>query len=222
MSIIHNALKKVQQGQEPMSDKSPASKPPESGYIYANSPGLPRQEDEQPIENLPSKQNKARSVLAFLCALAIILGAFVFLYKQLCTYFPKFKDWTVLSFNNLTHKKIQIDFKTTASEDLKPLAKIIVNPPKPLSPPKLTNAPKPTNTPGPTDMPASASTVKPVVPTTLNVHGVMSNGHNSLVLINDQVYQEGDEIDGVKIVKINLKSITVINNGKEESIHVKN
>ena len=54
------------------------------------------------------------------------------------------------------------------------------------------------------------------------IHGVMANGSRNIVLINDQVYQEGDDVDGVKIVKINLDSITVNNNGKEQTIRVKN
>lgn len=57
-------------------------------------------------------------------------------------------------------------------------------------------------------------------PHALNIHGVMSNGPKNLVLINDQVYQEGDEVDGVKILKINLDSIRIINNGQEETIQV--
>ena len=48
----------------------------------------------------------------------------------------------------------------------------------------------------------------------------MADDRGNLVLINDQVYQEGDEIDGAKITKINLNSITIINNGKEETISV--
>ena len=56
----------------------------------------------------------------------------------------------------------------------------------------------------------------------MDVHGIMSKGNSNLVLINDQVYQEGDEVEGAKIVKINLDSITILNNGAEETIHVKN
>jgi type II secretory pathway component PulC len=89
-------------------------------------------------------------------------------------------------------------------ENLVPLAKLTVNPPVP------------------TKLPAISNTPKTSTPVTLNIHGVMSDGPNNVVLINDQVYQEGDEVDGVKIVKISLDSIIVINNGKEETIRVKN
>ena len=50
----------------------------------------------------------------------------------------------------------------------------------------------------------------------------MSNGSSNVVLIDDKVYQEGDEVDGAKIVKINLDSITVNINGTEKTIFVKN
>jgi type II secretory pathway component PulC len=72
-------------------------------------------------------------------------------------------------------------------------------------------------TPLPTNSRANANATE-----TLNIHGVMANGSKNLVLINDQVYQDGDEVDGIKIVKINLDHITVINNGEEEQISVKN
>jgi hypothetical protein len=220
MSIIHDALKKVQQGLSPKSDKTPTapttSKPPSPDYIYATPTDPAGRYDQQPIEHLPSRQNKAKSVLAFLCALAITLGAFVFLYKQLCSSLPGFKSWTELSFNKLIHQKEQFDSKNKTFENFKPLAKITVNPPKPPAPPS------PTNPSSPTEMPAAANMIKPGLPSTLNIHGVMSNGSNNLVLINDQVYQEGDEVDGIKIVKINLNTITVINNGKKELIRVKN
>jgi hypothetical protein len=57
---------------------------------------------------------------------------------------------------------------------------------------------------------------------TLDIHGIMFKKNGNLVLIDDQVYQEGDEVDGTKIVKIGLNSITVVNNGIEQKIPVKN
>ena len=50
----------------------------------------------------------------------------------------------------------------------------------------------------------------------------MANTSGNLVLINDQVYQEGDTVDGAKIIKINLDSISVIVNGAEQTISVEN
>jgi hypothetical protein len=166
MSIIHDALKKVQN-----------ETPPE-------------------VETLPPKKNKIKPVLALICAIVIILGSLGFFYKQWHVYFPTVKK------------------SAKSPENLVPLARLIVNPPKP--------PPKPLGPSSPTELPAIPNTADPDAFVTLNIHGVMSDGPNNVVLINDQVYQEGDEVDGVKIVKISLDSITVINNGKEETIRVKN
>jgi len=192
MSIIHDALKKIQQGQTPKASETPE------------------------VKTLPPRQNKIKPVLALLCAVVIILWSFGSFYKQLHAYFPKAKKLAKSSFYKLIHKEEIPNSKTKAPENLIPSAKLTVNPPKPLNPPK------PSSPSSPTNLPAISNTLKPNVPQTLNIHGVMSNGPNNLVLINDQVYQEGDDVDGVKIVKISLDSITVINNGKEEKIRVKN
>ena len=59
------------------------------------------------------------------------------------------------------------------------------------------------------------------ISTTLKIHGIMANATGNLALINDQVYQEGDEVDGAKIIKIDLNSITVNINGTDKTIAVK-
>jgi len=198
MSIIHDALKKIQQGQGTKDDK-----------IWE-----PEKHDgEPPIEHLPTSPKKARSVLVLLFAIAFFLGALAFSYKQLYPYLYKYVKSAKSSFYKLIHKEEPPPFKTKATKDLVPLARIIVNPPKILNPPGPTNTAGPVNTTG---------AAKPNPPETFSIHGVMSNGSNNLVLINDQVYQEGDEVNGIKIVKIDLDYIKVINNGTEETIRVKN
>jgi hypothetical protein len=199
MSIIHDALKKIQQGQQtpPKNDETP---------LFA-SPIKPAEQEPPAIELSAPKKNKTTSALAVICALVFTIGALIFCYRQMNTYFPQLKRAAKSSFYKLIHKKEIPDFKTKAPQDLVPLAKITVNPPKPLSPSNVSTI---------------ATTAQHGLPVTLSIHGVMSNGSGTLVLINDSVYQEGDDVDGVKIVKISLNSITVINNGKEETIYVKN
>jgi len=221
MSIIHDALKKVQEGRNPKPNTTPAQgagAPEQTGsdYVYSNSPE--KQSEEKPVEHLHYKRNMAKSILAFICALAISGGAFWFLYKQVGTYFPGFKGWAMTSINKLMNKKTLPSFKTRAVEDLKPLAKITLTPPNPSAAASQVTSPA-----SPSVNTAGATISQDIsAPITLNIHGVMSNGPTNLALINDQVYQEGDEIDGIKIAKINLKSITVIDNGKEKTIPVKN
>ena len=176
MSIIHDALKKVQN-----------KTPPEVEILP------PEQNEEKRTAPYFSQKNRAlspiKSVLTLLCAIVIILGSLGFLYNQGHTYFPKVKKLA------------------KAPENFVPLAKLTVKPPNP---------------PVPIKLPAISNTPKTNTPVTLNIHGVMSNGPNNVALINDQVYQEGDEVGGAKIEKINLNSITVNINGTEKTILVKN
>jgi type II secretory pathway component PulC len=73
----------------------------------------------------------------------------------------------------------------------------------------------------PSTPPTSAIATAPL-PVTLNIHGIMSGTTGNVALINDQVYQEGDSIEGTKITKINLDSIVVTSNGVEQKILLKN
>ncbi len=61
---------------------------------------------------------------------------------------------------------------------------------------------------------------KPAHADTLNIHGIMSDPKGNVVLIDDGIYAEGDEVNGVKIVKITLDGIVVLKDGKEETIRV--
>ena len=215
MSIIHDALKKVQQKLASKTNEIeiiPSTKPPQTGYLYANdtkaetAPQDGQQNTDQQNTNQQDTEpkspvkNKIKSIFALSIAIAITVASLAYIYKQFQNSIPKVQKLAKSSFYKLINKKEVPEFKTKPPEELKPLAKITIS--TPASP--------------------ASNTLKPPAPTTLNIHGIMSNGTGNLVLINDQVYQEGDEVDGAKIVKISLKSITVINNGVEQSIPVKN
>jgi len=203
MSIIHDALKKVQEKLATQKTDSPVTSQQEklnSAYIY----------DNTPIENLaPAKEstdtpkpffsNQIKSTLALICALTITVTSMWYLYEQFKNNIPQAQRFAKKSFYQLIHKEEIPDFKLKSTQELQPLAKITINP-----------------TTGNID-PNTSNT-----PITLNIHGIMANASGNLALINDQVYQEGDSVGGTKIVKINLDSITVIINGVEEKIHVKN
>ncbi len=61
---------------------------------------------------------------------------------------------------------------------------------------------------------------KPEHADTLNIHGIMSDPNGNVVLIDNGIYAEGDEVQGVKIVKISLDGIVILKDGKEETIRV--
>jgi type II secretory pathway component PulC len=205
MSIIHDALKKVQQGLNFKSNKLPLNAPatPETtGYIYENPASAETIEGVEQITAAPqaSLKEQIKSALIVLGAIVIILTSALYIYQQFQINIPQVQRMAKKSFYKLIHKEEIPDFKTKSAADLKPLAQVTLAPPP--------------NT--------ASSQSKPAAPITLNIHGIMSNDSGNLVLINDQVYQEGDEIDGAKITKINLDSITIMNNGAEQTILVKN
>jgi hypothetical protein len=219
MSIIHDALKKIQgkTAANAPPPAAPAATPDTSSSLFASATKSHTQIDDQsPIEYLPSKQKKSTPWVTVVFAIAFVLGAFWFLFKQLDSNFPDWQKQAKSWLYKLAHKKDpgEYSFPAKAPENLVPLAKISVNPTVPAAKPSL-------SAPAPANMPASAAGTPASAPGTLNIHGVMSQGSRNIVLINDQVYQEGDEVNGVKISKIDLKSVTVINNGKEETIRVK-
>jgi len=195
MSIIHDALKKVQKGLSSKSDEVEVIN-----------------EDSSEIEILPPSrqetvvvksiiQNKIKSALALICATTITVLSVMYICQQFKNEVPLAQRFAKNSFNKLIHQLQPLNTKTPAhvAPAPKPLAQITINP--------LTTK--------------TSESTKPA-PTTLDIHGIMANATGNLVLINDQVYQEGDEIDGAKIIKINLDSITINNNGTQQTIFVKN
>lgn len=210
MSIINDALKKAQQGLKLKADEqqtaSPGAPSDASGPASVSGPWS----SPSPVRKAPPVKNKAKSILPLLCAIAFAIGAFAYLCKEVNVYFPQLQKKAKASFYKMIGKEEAPAFKAKPSQDLVPLARITVN------------SSKAANLPIPTNPLPGANAAATEVPVTLNVHGVMSNGSSNAVLIDDQVYQEGDNVDGIKIVKINLNSIEVINNGKEETIRVKN
>jgi len=211
MSIIHDALKRVQQGLAPKSEASKTETTPStqaaSSYVY---------ETPSEIENLTSSgkrtapqktldANKIKSFFALVCALSITAGSIVYLLGQFKSQIPVGERLAKKYFFHLIHKDIVPDFKTKTADELKPLAQITVNAPA-TSPAAAT----------------AAGTVNAPPAETLKIHGIMADAKGNLALINDQVYQEGDEVDGAKIIKIDLNSITVNINGTDKTISVKN
>jgi hypothetical protein len=198
MSIIHDALKKVQQGLTPKKNEKDLNPEVPVENIPANLYATPVPAENLPtpagLDDIPKKSPRMlyfKNVMVLCTCMAVIAGSGYYLYQQYRTNILQAKNVARKSFYKLIHKEEIPDFKTKTPEELKPLAKLTINASKTSS------------------------------PMTLNIHGIMANGGSNLVLINDQVYQEGDEVDGAKIIKINLDSITVNVDGAEQTIFVK-
>ena len=52
------------------------------------------------------------------------------------------------------------------------------------------------------------------------INGTMTRGEQNLALIDGQIYEEGDEVDGVKLIKITPKGVTILENGEERTVKV--
>jgi hypothetical protein len=177
MSIIHDALKKIQ--------------------LNSGIETLPRVAQQTANQKSPT-QNKIKSIFTLGCVVAIVAASILYISQQFQSNIPKVKSLLQKPSDQSIRKEELPAPKVKAPENLVPPS------------------------PPPTNLPAIADTPKTSTPVTLNIHGVMSNDTGNVALINDQIYQEGDTVDGVKIVKISLDSVTVINNGKKEIIPVKN
>ena len=53
------------------------------------------------------------------------------------------------------------------------------------------------------------------------MQGILAQGNRTLALINDKIYEEGDEIGNIKIISIESNSITILKDGKEERVRVR-
>lgn len=207
MSIIHDALKKVQQS---MQNNKSAS--PESGST-----------PEEPIETLPSSNSSSESpkekggvkaILLVIGALIVVILSGAYLSSQLKAKYPSL-------FSGL-HWHFSFNFFKKQSPP-KPLAQIVIPaaPTHHVAPPS--ESPKPQNvssTPIKPQVPSVPSNSTPS-PTVLNVQGIMANNNHNVALINNNVYEEGDVVNGYKILKINLNAITVEHDGQEEIIPIK-
>lgn len=69
-------------------------------------------------------------------------------------------------------------------------------------------------------MASPSPTPAPVSRGRIILNGIMARGKQNLALIDGQVYEQGEEIDGVKIVKINPNNIVILENGTERTIKV--
>ena len=192
MSIINDALKKAQEGLNPKTEQGLYETPLEIET-------LPPAGQQSTQQKMPMK-NKIKSAFTIVCATLVTIASALYIYQQFQSNIPKVKIFAQKSFNQLIHKKEPPELKAKTSRDPVPLAQLTINPTTSSTP----------------------NATKPNAPITLNIHGIMANASGNLVLINDQVYQEGDSVGGAKIVKINLDSITTLINGTQETIHVKN
>ena len=181
MSIIHEALKKVQNS---LQDK--ISSPPRVGGAEPLTVAPASTEGRSASDGKSGPKSGWKIIVLVLSAVAILTAGYM--YRQ------------------------------GASSALPPSVPKIGSPP----PVQINAAPAPVPASAPVPEPKTEAKPepKPEHADTLNIHGIMSDPNGNVVLIDNGIYAEGDEVQGVKIIKISLDGIVILKDGKEETIRV--
>lgn len=210
MSIINDALKKLQAqlshtqaGSNEI--QSPASSAPltaaqQAGFepvpsLYASSNAV------QPKPAEKSSGSKLAIILGLLCLLTALFAPIVnkqSVISMLLTKIPKRATVaTAKSLQTTPLKPAPIVNTTPAPEENpKPIQQIVKNLTAPITKAQLKTSSR------------------------IIINGIMTRGEDNLALIDGQVYEEGEEVDGVKILKITPKGVTVLENGDERFVKV--
>jgi hypothetical protein len=68
--------------------------------------------------------------------------------------------------------------------------------------------------------PAASTTTRSPSGKRITLSGIMAQGNKNVALIDGQVYEAGETVDGIKIVAINEKNIVIEENGQQNTIKV--
>lgn len=217
MSIINDALKKLQHQIGPTnpapSQNTPTSQPEQTPAQLAGFQPVPENAQQQaptssqPKEEKPKKESRLVLILGILCLLISLFAPIV--NKQ---------SLIVVLINQIPKKQIAVPKK----EVLTPAA-MLSPAPTPIPQPEPQAEPEQKQQPISTlikNLTTPAAKVRPKTQNRIIINGVMSNGGQNLVLIDGQVYEEGEEVNGVKLIKITPKGVTVLEDGQERTIKV--
>ncbi len=195
MSIIHEALKKVQanlQGRQesaPSASPSESTQPPPIAQIpVANTP-IPSElppPGESLTQSVPEAKKHSFKFLHIVLPL-LIAASLWFCYRQVEHYFPGLVP------------------------PIKSLIKLPQMPKIPLAHP----APKTVTALPKTEQPSQSDPAN-----VLKLQGIMSKNGTNIAIINNKIYEQGSEINGVKILQIDMNAVTILKDGKEETLTV--
>ncbi|GEM_PF-2105224 len=213
MSIINDALKKLQNDispAKPAADQSAAQQQPQqltpaqqAGFQPIPSPGAQQTVSSQTTDQQPSaptapkgKESRIVYILGILC---LMIGLFAPIVNKQSVVGMLIERWP-------KHTKT----RPARQKTVHPAIPALVQTPPQKTPRSLIDNIKAMASPTPT-----ASLKGQIL-----LNGIMARGKQNLALIDGQVYEQGEEINGVKIIKINPSSIVVLENGAERTIKV--
>ncbi len=210
MSIINDALKKLQaqlshaqvqsadiQSSGPSAPLTASQQagfePAPSLYSSSNAP--------QPKPAEKSSGSKLAIILGLLCLLTALFAPIVnkqSVIGMLLTKIPKRATVATAQPIQITPPKPAPIVNTTPAPEQKqqPIQQIVKNLTAPITKPQINTSSR------------------------IIINGIMTRGEDNLALIDGQVYEEGEVVDGVKILKITPKGVTVLDNGEERFVKV--
>jgi hypothetical protein len=210
MSIINDALKKLQaqlsHAQVRSADiQSSAQSAPLTAAQQAGFEPVPslyspsNQSQPKPAEK--SSGSKLAIILGLLCLLTALFSPIVnkqSVIGMLLTKIPKRATVATAKSLETTPPKATpaVNTMPAAEQKPQPIRQIVKNLTAPITKPQLNTSSR------------------------IIINGIMTHGEQNLALIDGQVYQEGEEVDGVKILKITPKGVTVLENGDERFVKV--
>ncbi len=226
MSIINDALKKLQNqiGHSTPQASELNTNVAQEELIPAQKAGFQPAEVQKQVNEMSEshqkqkpKQNESHLVIV-LGILCLLIGLFVPIVKKQSVVLV-LANQVSSQWNQFKQSKQKQQFKQTNPS--KPVAVAAV-----AAVPKMaTPAPAPRQKPARTiaENTAPAATIKKSsnkTPSRLIINGIMTKGEQNLALVDGQIYEEGDMVDGVKILKITTKGVTIIEDGEERTIKI--
>lgn len=210
MSIINDALKKLQNEishshNKPANAQAPLTAAQQAGFQPVPSPetqsAMSSEVTElQPPTPLPAKV-KESSLVYILGVLCLMIGLFAPIVNKQSVIGMLIERLPKHSKISLPHPKVRTAAPAPAKEKRQETPRSLIDNIKSMASPKPAAAP-------------SSSRSRIIV------NGIMARGKQNLALIDGQVYEQGEEVDGVKIIKINPNSIVVLEDGVERTVKV--
>lgn len=234
MSIINEALRKLQ---NQISSNELSQSPHINPSVEKITPTTSQEEryqtvmteDRQSIENTnqqKTSENTQESHLAIvLIILCLLTGLFVPIFNKQSIIALTRQQLNQLTRHFQKPQAIQLEQKTYSP-------RLTTNSnPTPAPEPQPSAISKAISTSSNSALKTSSISPLPPSPTTtapksnrtqsrLIVNGILTQGEKNLVLIDGQIYEEGDTVEGIQIIKITSKGVNIREDGEEKFVKV--
>lgn len=233
MSIINDALKKLQ-NQIDDNESSISTLVEKNDLTATQQEGFRSTMTEEPIstqesatqkpaqKRTPPKAPQESHLAMVLIILCLLTGLFIPVFNKQSIVTIAFQQISQLS-NHFQKRSVpEIKHHEVSKTDEFPNAMAVAShtaAQAPVTVQETVTPPVVSTTPAEVPVPATAS--KPVrAQSRLIINGIMTQGDKNLVLIDGQIYEEGDTVDGVEIIKVTPKGVDILENGEQRFLKV--